>query len=98
VLRSIGAQSQTIYQLVMVEGGLLGLASWAIGAMAAIPLTWLLDDRLGTRLLSMPTVYQYSPEGLGLWLLGALVLGGLASWLPARNAVRLTVRDTLAYE
>jgi len=27
-----------------------------------------------------------------------LVLAALASWLPARNAVRLTVRDVLAYE
>jgi putative ABC transport system permease protein len=33
-----------------------------------------------------------------VWLGIVLVLSALASLLPARNAVRLTVRDVLAYE
>jgi ABC-type lipoprotein release transport system permease subunit len=44
----------------------------------------------------MPTVYGVS--GVLAWLLFTVVLGSLASALPARRASRLTVRDTLAYE
>jgi putative ABC transport system permease protein len=33
-----------------------------------------------------------------LWLVMVIVLSALASFLPARNASRLTVREVLAYE
>ena len=36
--------------------------------------------------------------GLWLWLVVVLVPGALASFIPARNASRLTVREVLAYE
>jgi ABC-type lipoprotein release transport system permease subunit len=33
-----------------------------------------------------------------LWLVVALAIAAIASYLPARGAARLTVRDVLAYE
>jgi putative ABC transport system permease protein len=35
---------------------------------------------------------------VALWLVAAILLAALASFLPARNAARLTVREVLAYE
>jgi len=43
-------------------------------------------------------VYVVNWQGIVYWLVGALVLATLASILPAWRAMRLTVRDSLAYE
>ena len=42
--------------------------------------------------------FVFSPQGLSIWLVVVLVLSALASLIPARNAVHLTIRDVLAYE
>ncbi len=98
VLRSIGAENGIIFQLVVVEGLLIGLISWALSALVAIPITQLLDKSLGQALMTVPIMFIFSVQGLFIWLGIVLVLSTLASLLPARNAVRLTVRDVLAYE
>ena len=98
VLRSIGAENGMIFQLVVVEGMLIGLISWALSSLVAIPITQFLDKSLGEALMTVPIMYIYSTQGLLIWLVIVVVLSALASVLPARNAVRLTVRDVLAYE
>jgi putative ABC transport system permease protein len=42
--------------------------------------------------------YTFSTQGALLWLAIALILSAVASFLPAWNASRLTVREVLAYE
>ncbi len=98
VLRSIGAQNGVVFQIVVVEGMLIGLISWALSALVAVPITHLLDRSLGQALMTVPLIYTYSNQGLLVWLAVILVLSALASLIPARSAVRLTVRDVLAYE
>jgi putative ABC transport system permease protein len=98
VMRSIGAQNRAIFQIVLVEGLLIGLLSWLLSLVVAIPITLLLDDRMGMALMTVPLVYEYSTLGLTIWLVVVLMVATVAGLLPARNAVRLTVRDVLAYE
>ncbi|HSJ56326.1 MAG TPA: FtsX-like permease family protein [Anaerolineae bacterium] len=98
VMRAIGAENGAIMQMVIVEGLLVGVMSWALAILVAIPITQLLDNRLGTSLLTVPLVYTMSVVGIATWLVVVLVLATVASALPARNATRLTVRDVLAYE
>jgi len=98
VLRSIGAENGAIFQMVVGEGALIGLLSWAFSALAAIPITRLLDSALGVRLMTVPIAYIFSARGLLVWLVVALLLSAIASLLPARGALRLTIRDVLAYE
>ena len=98
VLRSIGAENRIIFGMVVAEGALIGLISWALSALVAIPINQFLDQALGERLMTIPIMYIFSYQGLWVWLVVALLLAALASLLPARNAVRLTVRDVLAYE
>jgi putative ABC transport system permease protein len=69
-----------------------------LGALASIPITNALDYILGVTLLNVPLGYVFSMEGLVIWVMVVIFLSALASILPARNAVRLTVRDILAYE
>ena len=98
VLRSIGAESGTIFQMVTTEGILVGLMSWGLSIPLAIPLTHWLDNNLGIRLMTLPLFYTLSTEGIFVWLVIVLILSTFASMAPARNAIRLTVRDVLAYE
>ncbi len=98
VLRSIGAESGVISQMVVVEGLLIGLMSWALAIPLAIPLTHLLDNRLGSALMTLPLTYLLSTTGILAWLVIVIVLSTIASLLPARSATRLTIRDVLAYE
>lgn len=98
VMRSIGAINQSIFGMMVTEGVLIGMISWALSAIAAIPITQMLDKALGNRLMTIPIIYIFSWQGLWIWLVFALVLSAASSLLPARTAVRLTVRDILAYE
>ncbi|MEA4909738.1 MAG: FtsX-like permease family protein, partial [Anaerolineaceae bacterium] len=98
VMRSIGASNLTILLIVVVEGLTIGLISWGVGALLAIPISRVLSDVVGVAFLTTPLTYVFSYGGFVLWFIVVTVLSSLASILPAMNAVRLTVRDVLAYE
>jgi putative ABC transport system permease protein len=98
VLRAIGASNGAILRIVMGEGMLVGVVSWLIGAVIAFPFGLLLDNAVGDAFLRTRPAYVFSMTGALLWLGVVIVLAALASALPAWNAVRVTVRDVLAYE
>ena len=64
----------------------------------AYPLSKALSDAVGVSILQAELTYAYSTEGMLIWLGSVVVLSALASFLPARNASRITVREVLAYE
>ncbi len=98
VMRAIGASNWDIQTIVIAEGAAIGLISWAFSMLLAIPLTAVLDVGVGTALLQAPIPYIFGLSGSLSWLIGILLIAAIASALPARNASRLTVKDTLAYE
>lgn len=51
-----------------------------------------------TQLFGDTLLYRFTPTGILLWLAIIVVLGVAASWLPARNATRVSVRESLAYQ
>ena len=98
VMRAIGASDRAVLQIVLVEGFIIGMLSWSLGALLAFPLSRFLSNQLGLALLENPLKYTYSVPGLTIWLIIAIVLSIIASYLPARSASRLTVWEVLAYE
>jgi putative ABC transport system permease protein len=58
----------------------------------------LLSNQVGMQLFQFPLSFSFSPFGAALWLVLALVLASVASFLPAWRASRVTVREVLAYE
>ncbi len=98
VLRAIGAPNRGVAQVFILEGIGIGVMSWLMGAALAIPMTQGLNAAVGDAVLGQPLTYAYSIQGLWLWLGVVVVLSALASFIPARNASRLTVREVLAYE
>ena len=98
VLRAIGASNISILQIVMIEGILIGILSWFIGLIISIPISTLLSNAIGQGFLRSPLENVFSYTGAFIWLFIVIVISGLASLLPAFNAIRITVRDVLAYE
>ncbi len=98
VMRAIGASDGSVLQIFMVEGVLIGVLSWLVGTVLALPLSKLFSDAVGIALMQMPLNYTFSASGALLWLMVVVILAALASFLPARSASRLTVREVLAYE
>jgi putative ABC transport system permease protein len=98
VLRAIGASNRGVAQVFIREGIAIGFLSWMMGAVLAIPMSRALTETTGNALMGMPLSYSYSMPGLWIWLVVVLLLSALASYIPARNATRLTVREVLAYE
>ena len=98
VLRAIGGTSQIVTQIVMTEGIFIGLLSWLLGALLALPLSKLLSDNLGLIFLKIPLTYHFPINGVLIWLVIILILSTLASVLPARRASEVSVNEALSYE
>lgn len=98
VIRAIGAGNSDVMQLVVVEGILIGLISFLLAAILAIPIGLVLTNLIGVALLQTPLDFIMAPEGYLIWLGVVIILSALASFAPAGSATRLTVREILAYE
>jgi putative ABC transport system permease protein len=97
VMRAVGASSGDVGFIFMTEGLLLGVASWLV----AIPISLLAGGyfvRAVGEAIDFPATYYYSAQGVWFWLAVVVVLSLLASWLPARRATQISVRESLAYE
>lgn len=98
VMRAIGASNRSIAGIVITEGLTIGVISWLLSVIVALPLSWLLSNAIGVAFLQQPLAFTFSFAGLVIWLALVVVLSVVASVLPARRAWRLSVRDVLAYE
>jgi putative ABC transport system permease protein len=68
VMRAIGAVDGAVMRIVVVEGILIGVISWIVGAVLAIPLSMVLSNVVGTAFLRSPLTYIFSVGGAALWL------------------------------
>ncbi len=98
VMRAIGASNGDIQLIVIVEGMVVGILSWMVSILLSVPITIILCYGVGMAILTAPMTPVFVVDGILIWLLATIFLGAIASALPARNASRLTVKDTLAYE
>ncbi len=98
VMRAIGASDGSILRIVLLEGMIIGLLSWLIGGLVAVPTSYVLAIQVGTLVLRAEPAYSFSFGGTALWLVIVILLAIFASYLPARNASRVTVREVLSYE
>jgi putative ABC transport system permease protein len=95
VLHVIGATASAVRTIVVTEGVLTGAASVIVGLLAALPLTRILGDFIGTQAFRQALPYQFSVAALLLWSVLALAGAAGASAAAARRASRLTVREAL---
>lgn len=98
VLRAIGATDRKIFNLVLTEGMVIGIISWVLAILIAIPISRVMFNILMLALFRSTGNFSLSWSGFIIWLIVVVVLSWLASLLPAKNASRLTIREVLAYE
>lgn len=98
VLRAIGASSGSVMRIVIIEGICVGILSWIIAALLALPLSRVLSRVIGISLLKSPLSYTFPLHSVGLWLVIVLITAIGASYLPAHRATRVAVRDVLIRE
>ena len=98
VMRAIGAGDRSIRAVVLAEGLLIGVMSVGLAAMASVPLTWIAARVVGAASLGPTRSTIVSAHSIPLWL--AVVLAGatVASLGPVHKALRVTVREALAYQ
>jgi putative ABC transport system permease protein len=98
IMRAVGASDSSVLQIFMTEGVIIGMLSWTIGAVIALPVSKLMSDGMGMLLFSDPLTFSFSLNGVVIWLIISVVLAAVASFLPAWNASKVSVREVLTYE
>jgi putative ABC transport system permease protein len=97
VLRSIGAGNRAIATLFITEGILIGWLSWLIAIPFSITTGDLLTGALESA-LGADFIYAYSSLSLLYWFVIITVLAVFASWTPTKQAIDVSVRESLSYE
>ena len=97
VLRAIGARSPTLLGMFVMEGIIQGGLSWLVSIPISILASPLVANALGNALFGATLDYRYNWLAVAVWLGIVIVISALASLLPARSAIRISVRDSLAY-
>ena len=95
IWKAIGASPGYVARLIVGEALLVAIASWIVAVAVTIPATLYVDRILGAQGF-LAANYIISPVAMFAWL--AIVVAGsaAASYLPARRAARLTVREALS--
>ena len=69
-----------------------------MGLVLSVPVSKFMSDQVGVLFIQSPLTFRFSVSGALIWLVVILVASMLATWLPARNASRVSVRESLSYE
>jgi putative ABC transport system permease protein len=98
VLRATGASTPTVVKIVVVEGVVLAGLSWVLAVGVAIPLSLVIGNFAGRVFVHTNLDDTFSPAAAAGWLLLVLLIGAVASALPALVSTRAPVARALQYE
>jgi putative ABC transport system permease protein len=98
VMRSIGALSHTIMGMFVMEGMVQGLLSWLLAVPLALLIAPAMANALGMTMFQSHIEFQFNLRAVFTWLGVTLAIAFVASLIPARNATRINVRESLSYE
>jgi putative ABC transport system permease protein len=98
VLRAVGATPRMVWLMLVGEGVVVGVFSWILASLAAWPLSRGVGNFLMRTMFRSSLDSVFELRGLVFWLAVSLLLGAVASFVPARHAMRQPVREALGYE
>jgi len=96
VLRAVGSNDASLFQVFVTEGLALGLAGWILGTVVGYPAGRFFVAQMGRLLFQLKFVFTCRLVLTGF--LFAILLVALASLGPALGAAKLPVAETLRYE
>ncbi len=98
VLRALGASRRDVLGILALEGATLAVLS-VIGAVKlSVPLSLAVGWVVGRVGLHAPVPLVISPGAIAGWVVLTTLVTAAACFFPARRALRLSVRETLAHE
>ncbi|NBU63835.1 MAG: FtsX-like permease family protein [Chloroflexia bacterium] len=98
VMRAVGASDQAVRQVIVSEGVVIGMLAWVMGTVISLPMSAVMCYGIGLNLLGTSLIWTYALYAVAIWFVVVMLLSVVASRLPARTAIKLTVREVLAYE
>jgi putative ABC transport system permease protein len=98
IMRAIGARSHNIIRMFILEGMVQGALSWLIALPIARWASPFLSDAMGQAMFQTDLDFYFDYRAAFLWLGIVLLVSLLAAVIPARNAARIVIRESLAYE
>jgi putative ABC transport system permease protein len=98
VMRALGATPRIVWSMIVAEGIVIGLLSWTIAAVLAWPMSKVVGNFITKAMFRSGMDVAIEPIGFVIWIAVSIGLSAAASFLPAWNASRVTVREALAYE
>jgi len=95
VMKTIGATPARIMKLVVGESFFIGMLSWVLALVLALPLTLLVDALVGRLGFVAPLPVVIAPSSAMIWLLLVAAVSLVATLVPARRASQLPVAQAL---
>ena len=104
ILKTMGATSRSVMHIFMLQGLIIGSIGTAIGAIAGVGISWVMNRYQLLRVPGMGEVYEISyvpftirPLELVIVLLTAVLICFLATIYPSRQAAKLKPVEALRY-
>jgi putative ABC transport system permease protein len=98
VIRAVGASTNTVRQMFLAEGVLIGVLSAVVALPLSTPGSQMFGNILGQVLAGRPLPFTPTVEGPLIWFVIIFAISALASMMPAQRASQISVREALAYE
>lgn len=98
IMRAIGASTGIVLRVVMIEGVVIGLLSWAVAVVIARPVSISVGNFAGWLFVRSNLVHVFPTAPMWGWLAFVIVISLVASFFPAWKAANLTVNEVVAYE
>jgi putative ABC transport system permease protein len=98
VMRAIGATPRIIRKLVISEGFIIGAVSIVIAFLLSLFLSVYIGNMIGAMSFRVSLALSLSFTGIVIWVLIIVIGSGLATFYPARRAIKMATREALAYE
>jgi putative ABC transport system permease protein len=98
VMRSVGASTNMLRLMFIVEGVIIGLLSWIVAFVLSFPITSLFGAALGNVIRGKPWTYILTVSGPLMWLGIVIAVSIVASLLPAQRATQISIREAISYE
>jgi len=104
ILKTMGASSRSVMSIFMLQGLIIGSIGTAIGAIAGVSISWVMNRYQLLRVPGMGEVYQISyvpftlrPFELSLVIVMAVLICFFATIYPSRQAAKLKPVEALRY-